>query len=162
MKWRHPDPYRPPTAPGGKISRSFTCIVYSHILTRLIGSKYERNLPSPILDRKSNHHAIVLKVHLTYNIISPTTYGFVGILESFGNRIDTRNLYIAREHSRRLRWPFRSKSETTTYIEVKESFKSLPSHHWQTTPPIDVCKWDVILWFEHFCQFRWQICIKPW
>ncbi|KAF2730270.1 hypothetical protein EJ04DRAFT_515396 [Polyplosphaeria fusca] len=29
-KWKHPDPYRPPTAPGG--------------------SKYERNLPCPILD----------------------------------------------------------------------------------------------------------------
>ncbi|OAA49514.1 NADH dehydrogenase 1 beta subcomplex subunit 9 [Metarhizium rileyi] len=28
--WKHPDPYIPPTAPGG--------------------SKYERNLPSPILD----------------------------------------------------------------------------------------------------------------
>lgn len=31
-KWKHPDPYRPPTAPGG--------------------SKYERNLPCPNLDRK--------------------------------------------------------------------------------------------------------------
>ncbi|KAM3508432.1 hypothetical protein MY11210_006746 [Beauveria gryllotalpidicola] len=31
--WKHPDPYVPPTAPGG--------------------SKYERNLPSPVLDRKS-------------------------------------------------------------------------------------------------------------
>ncbi|KAF6219310.1 hypothetical protein HO133_005135 [Letharia lupina] len=30
-KWKHPDPYRPPTAPGG--------------------SKYERNIPPPILDR---------------------------------------------------------------------------------------------------------------
>ncbi|KAM0798755.1 hypothetical protein BDR22DRAFT_891147 [Usnea florida] len=29
-KWKHPDPYRPPTAPGG--------------------SKYERNIPAPILD----------------------------------------------------------------------------------------------------------------
>ncbi|KAF2827687.1 hypothetical protein CC86DRAFT_349385 [Ophiobolus disseminans] len=29
-KWKHPDPYRPPTAPGG--------------------SKYERNLPCPYLD----------------------------------------------------------------------------------------------------------------
>ncbi|OQO01723.1 hypothetical protein B0A51_17221 [Rachicladosporium sp. CCFEE 5018] len=29
-KWKHPDPYRPPTAPGG--------------------SKYERNLVAPILD----------------------------------------------------------------------------------------------------------------
>ncbi|KAL6923811.1 hypothetical protein FSST1_001085 [Fusarium sambucinum] len=28
--WKHPDPYTPPTAPGG--------------------SKYERNLPSPVLD----------------------------------------------------------------------------------------------------------------
>ncbi|KAM5372948.1 hypothetical protein ACJZ2D_007285 [Fusarium nematophilum] len=28
--WKHPDPYTPPTAPGG--------------------SKFERNLPSPILD----------------------------------------------------------------------------------------------------------------
>ncbi|CZT23402.1 related to NADH2 dehydrogenase (ubiquinone) chain CI-B22 [Ramularia collo-cygni] len=30
QKWKHPDPYRPPTAPGG--------------------SKYERNLPCPNLD----------------------------------------------------------------------------------------------------------------
>ncbi|KZF18892.1 hypothetical protein L228DRAFT_251763 [Xylona heveae TC161] len=29
-KWKHPDSYRPPTAPGG--------------------SKYERNIPAPILD----------------------------------------------------------------------------------------------------------------
>ncbi|KAI4229621.1 MAG: hypothetical protein L6R36_000668 [Xanthoria steineri] len=28
--WKHPDPYKPPTAPGG--------------------SKYERNIPAPILD----------------------------------------------------------------------------------------------------------------
>jgi len=32
QKWKHPDPYRPPTAPGG--------------------SKYERNIPAPILDRE--------------------------------------------------------------------------------------------------------------
>ncbi|ROV89347.1 hypothetical protein VMCG_09616 [Cytospora schulzeri] len=31
--WKHPDPYVPPTAPGG--------------------SKFERNLPAPILDRES-------------------------------------------------------------------------------------------------------------
>ncbi|EON65155.1 hypothetical protein W97_04392 [Coniosporium apollinis CBS 100218] len=31
-KWQHPDSYRPPTAPGG--------------------SKFERNIPAPILDRK--------------------------------------------------------------------------------------------------------------
>ncbi|CAD0107015.1 unnamed protein product [Aureobasidium uvarum] len=37
-QWKHPDPYRPPTAPGG--------------------SKYERNLPCPILERTSllSHH----------------------------------------------------------------------------------------------------------
>lgn len=32
QKWKHPDPYKPPTAPGG--------------------SKYERNLPCPNLDRE--------------------------------------------------------------------------------------------------------------
>ncbi|QIX00179.1 hypothetical protein AMS68_005696 [Peltaster fructicola] len=35
-KWKHPDPYRPPTAPGG--------------------SKYERNLPAPILDPPPKMH----------------------------------------------------------------------------------------------------------
>ncbi|KIN00970.1 hypothetical protein OIDMADRAFT_19044 [Oidiodendron maius Zn] len=35
-KWKHPDPYRPPTAPGG--------------------SKYERNLPPPILDPPRDAH----------------------------------------------------------------------------------------------------------
>ncbi|PCD18093.1 hypothetical protein FGRA07_07561 [Fusarium graminearum] len=33
--WKHPDPYTPPTAPGG--------------------SKYERNLPSPVLDPAPPH-----------------------------------------------------------------------------------------------------------
>ncbi|KAL5084721.1 hypothetical protein Trisim1_011520 [Trichoderma cf. simile WF8] len=33
--WKHPDPYVPPTAPGG--------------------SKFERNLPSPILDPPPHH-----------------------------------------------------------------------------------------------------------
>ncbi|XP_044715462.1 complex 1 protein (LYR family) domain-containing protein [Hirsutella rhossiliensis] len=32
--WKHPDPYIPPTAPGG--------------------SKYERNMPSPVLDPPEN------------------------------------------------------------------------------------------------------------
>ncbi|KAF2121714.1 hypothetical protein BDV96DRAFT_639803 [Lophiotrema nucula] len=35
-KWKHPDPYRPPTAPGG--------------------SKYERNMPCPILDPPPKMH----------------------------------------------------------------------------------------------------------
>ncbi|KAL5597067.1 uncharacterized protein BROUX77_007015 [Berkeleyomyces rouxiae] len=34
-QWKHPEPYIPPTAPGG--------------------SKYERNLPAPFLDRKTDH-----------------------------------------------------------------------------------------------------------
>ncbi|ETN45565.1 uncharacterized protein HMPREF1541_09397 [Cyphellophora europaea CBS 101466] len=34
-KWKHPDPYRPPTAPGG--------------------SKYERNIPPPDLPPPSKH-----------------------------------------------------------------------------------------------------------
>jgi hypothetical protein len=44
-KWKHPDPYRAPTAPGGSAA-------HTAILTELVGSKYERNLPCPILDRE--------------------------------------------------------------------------------------------------------------
>jgi hypothetical protein len=83
MKWKHPDPYRPPTAPGGKTSHQFINISLSQP-DLFIGSKYERNLPSPILDRKSNY-ATTLDIQLTYNLVSPTTHGFVGSLESFGN-----------------------------------------------------------------------------
>ncbi|KAL5470417.1 hypothetical protein PMIN07_001768 [Paraphaeosphaeria minitans] len=47
-KWKHPDPYRPPTAPGGELSATLP----ERPRTRLThaGSKYERNLPAPILD----------------------------------------------------------------------------------------------------------------
>ncbi|KAH7085558.1 hypothetical protein BKA63DRAFT_20210 [Paraphoma chrysanthemicola] len=52
-KWKHPDPYRPPTAPGG----SLHSIGYisgpaadTVMLTEFTGSKYERNLPCPTLD----------------------------------------------------------------------------------------------------------------
>lgn len=48
-KWKHPDPYRPPTAPGGR--HLSVCSLIIRILIEL-GSKYERNLPAPILDRK--------------------------------------------------------------------------------------------------------------
>ncbi|TQS33159.1 hypothetical protein Golomagni_06506, partial [Golovinomyces magnicellulatus] len=46
--WKHPDPYVPPTAPGG--------------------SKYERNLPAPFLDRELYNTSAPQKVikHLTY------------------------------------------------------------------------------------------------
>ncbi|KAF3918388.1 hypothetical protein ABW20_dc0102346 [Dactylellina cionopaga] len=45
-KWKHPDPYIPPTAPGG----AFHIVLASpSMLTISIGSKYERNLPCPIL-----------------------------------------------------------------------------------------------------------------
>ncbi|CAN9088058.1 unnamed protein product [Alternaria sp. RS040] len=52
-KWKHPDPYRPPTAPGGSllmpgyISASAADMT---VLTGIVGSKYERNLPCPIID----------------------------------------------------------------------------------------------------------------
>lgn len=53
-KWKHPDPYRPPTAPGGM---SCAGVILISKLTFGKGSKYERNIPAPILDRKfkSNH-----------------------------------------------------------------------------------------------------------
>ncbi|KAG9501446.1 hypothetical protein J7337_007134 [Fusarium musae] len=44
--WKHPDPYTPPTAPGayGK-SRQV-----QNANDTVTGSKFERNLPSPVLD----------------------------------------------------------------------------------------------------------------
>jgi len=52
-KWKHPDPYHAPTAPGGKISSRQPFMMAPEILTpRDTGSKYERNLPAPILTRK--------------------------------------------------------------------------------------------------------------
>lgn len=59
--WKHPDPYAPPTAPGGTFSsfrsRAVTALADAcEILTpRYAGSKYERNLPSPLLDRELPH-----------------------------------------------------------------------------------------------------------
>lgn len=50
-KWKHPDPYRPPTAPGGEFS--WIAVECSNVLLTSPGSKYERNLPAPILDRES-------------------------------------------------------------------------------------------------------------
>lgn len=49
-KWKHPDPYRPPSAPGGMTapmtpptSRNDADFYF------VTGSKYERNLPAPDL-----------------------------------------------------------------------------------------------------------------
>lgn len=47
-KWKHPDPYRHPTAPGGLYHVDTICA--SHL--RVAGSKFERNLPSPLLNRE--------------------------------------------------------------------------------------------------------------
>lgn len=48
--WKHPDPYVHPTAPGGMgLCILFPCDIF---LTSCVGSKYERNLPSPVLTRK--------------------------------------------------------------------------------------------------------------
>ena len=49
--YKHPDPYRPPTAPGG--------------------SKYQRNLPAPILDRTSIPSSeLAIERSLTYSSLS--------------------------------------------------------------------------------------------
>lgn len=48
-KWKHPDPYHPPTAPGGK---SLPCSESDDgLLSCILGSKYERNIPAPLLAR---------------------------------------------------------------------------------------------------------------
>ena len=55
-KWKHPDPYRPPTAPGGK-SRDLPFAMREMLIVRT-GSKYERNIPAPILDRMHSFFAL--------------------------------------------------------------------------------------------------------
>lgn len=45
-KWKHPDPYRPPSAPGGREDQSVKNAIQ---LTTFTGSKYERNVPAPDL-----------------------------------------------------------------------------------------------------------------
>lgn len=51
--WKHPDPYIPPTAPGGTHTRVARQLTRNHTDHPMPGSKYERNLPCPILDRES-------------------------------------------------------------------------------------------------------------
>lgn len=57
-KWKHPEPLRPPTAPGGMFIAIFYLLnsvigdVVSDRGMVLLGTKYERNLPAPILDRE--------------------------------------------------------------------------------------------------------------
>ncbi|KAJ5692072.1 hypothetical protein N7462_001495 [Penicillium macrosclerotiorum] len=47
--WKHPDPYRPPTAPGGMFRNLIFVRFKATQLTRTTGNKWERNLPAPIL-----------------------------------------------------------------------------------------------------------------
>jgi hypothetical protein len=47
-KWKHPDPYRAPTAPGG--------------------SKYERNLPVPSTERKSSTSCLTKHQNMKHSI----------------------------------------------------------------------------------------------
>jgi len=68
-QWKHPDPYRPPTAPGGRYP-----YLYAISLLTATGSKYERNLPAPILDRKFSGYQIVA---LMLILCSPTKDGFI-------------------------------------------------------------------------------------
>ncbi|PHH68555.1 hypothetical protein CDD80_7435 [Ophiocordyceps camponoti-rufipedis] len=59
--WKHPDPYIPPTAPGGelKLRGAYKAkLIPADIFS---GSKYERNLPSPALNREEG-----LNFALTY------------------------------------------------------------------------------------------------
>lgn len=46
-EWKHPDPYRPPTAPGGM--SLMPTVSRAHHLHLTTGNKWERNLPARIL-----------------------------------------------------------------------------------------------------------------
>ena len=49
-KWKHPDPYHAPTAPGGQFPHSPSIASILNYVRS--GSKFERNIPAPILNRK--------------------------------------------------------------------------------------------------------------
>ncbi len=57
-RWKHPDPYKPPTAPGGTMSLDND--LYDRELIGMAGSKYERNMPPPNLDRTCLHAILSL------------------------------------------------------------------------------------------------------
>jgi NADH dehydrogenase (ubiquinone) 1 beta subcomplex subunit 9 len=64
-KWKHPDPYRAPTAPGGSLLQAGYVsgpAAHTAILTGTAGSKYERNLPCPILDRECRFVSLALPI----------------------------------------------------------------------------------------------------
>ena len=52
--WKHPDPYVHPTAPGGEQDPNMPG--QDWLTDGMQGSKYERNLPSPILERQYLSH----------------------------------------------------------------------------------------------------------
>lgn len=66
-EWKHPDPYRAPTAPGGAY-RLFDIGLSRVQLTVIIGNKWERNIPAPILpctliDRPFSMHDCRLTIY---------------------------------------------------------------------------------------------------
>ncbi|KAI9040517.1 NADH dehydrogenase [ubiquinone] 1 beta subcomplex subunit 9 [Aspergillus affinis] len=54
--WKHPDPYRAPTAPGGMFSNFSKAMISDRALIIFPGNKYERNLPTRILPYASGSH----------------------------------------------------------------------------------------------------------
>ncbi len=52
-QWKHPEPHRPISAPGGMLIYVDAGNEYMEYADNDTGTKYERNLPAPILDRES-------------------------------------------------------------------------------------------------------------
>lgn len=94
-RWKHPDPYRPPTAPGG--------------------SKYERNLPAPILDRTSpryhndfdskrkEYYTDMLSSSSTHDLVSLLDAGFRSLIGFGCNKVYHQDLYCLSVRQRGIR-----------------------------------------------------------
>lgn len=79
QKWKHPDPYIPPTAPGG--------------------SKYERNIPAPDLPRECRI-SVMIESHI--DALNSTTAGASKEL-MIDDVIGSQLLYIEREQQCKVR-----------------------------------------------------------
>jgi hypothetical protein len=74
-EWKHPDPYHAPTAPGGMFPQGLDNLAFlvSDALPTA-GSKFERNIPPPILDREFRVLHKLKPQELIYCVCSSTVH----------------------------------------------------------------------------------------
>jgi NADH dehydrogenase (ubiquinone) 1 beta subcomplex subunit 9 len=125
-KWKHPDPYRPPTAPGGTFPVHFRTRPEAHLA--LLGSKYERNLPAPILDRKFSFIFTFDIIVLTATNSSATNDAVKGFeVQRFGAGCGCIGLRILYEHGEGTTEPSASSSRLSESVHRRRNAMQVKS-----------------------------------